>query len=141
MKISEASAVSGCHVETIRYYEREGLMPPPARTAAGYRAYTDEEVQRLRFITRGRELGFSLDAIRSLLALAGDASLTCAEVDRLARQHLAEIRARVRELNRMAHELERTITRCEGGGRGQCTILDALRTPVNRTVRRSPAPR
>lgn len=137
MKIGEASAASGCHIETIRYYERAGLLPKPARTAGGYRAYRPEEVQRLRFITRGRELGFSLDEIRSLLTLADDASLSCKDVDRLAREHLAQIRARVRELNRMARELERTIVGCRGGRRAQCTILDALRAPSERVARRS----
>lgn len=136
MKIGEAAEASGCHIETIRYYERVGLLPRPARTEGGYRDYTAEQVQRMRFITRGRELGFSLDEIQSLLALAGDASLSCSDVDRLARQHLDEIRARVRELNRMARELERTIAGCEGGRRAQCTILDALRAPGAAPARR-----
>jgi MerR family mercuric resistance operon transcriptional regulator len=83
----------------------------------------------MRFITRGRELGFSLVEIRSLLALADDESLSCSDVDRLARQHLAEIRARVRELNRMAQELGRTIDECKGLKRTHCTILDSLRVP------------
>ena len=69
MKISEAAAARGCHLETIRYYERSGLMPAPARTASGYREYSPTEVDRLRFISRGRELGFSLEEIRSLLSL------------------------------------------------------------------------
>lgn len=130
MKIGEASAASGCHIETIRYYERIGLLARPIRTSGGYRAYQPEEVQRLRFITRGRELGFSLEEIRSLLALADDAALTCGEVDHLARHHLAEIRERIRELTRMAKELERTISGCQGGRRAQCTILDAPREPA-----------
>lgn len=137
MKIGEAAGASGCHIETIRYYERVGLLPTPARTDSGYRHYTKEQVQRLRFITRGRELGFSLDEIRSLLALADDESLSCGDVDRLARQHLEEIRTRVRELNRMVRELERTISGCQGGRRAHCTILDALRAPAKVTVRRS----
>lgn len=136
MKIGEAAGASGCHIETIRYYERVGLLPAPARTDSGYRHYTEGQVQRLRFITRGRELGFSLDEIRSLLALSDDDSLSCGDVDRLARQHLDEIRARVRELNRMVRELERTITGCQGGRREQCTILDALRSPSARSTRR-----
>ena len=136
MKIGEAAATSGCHIETIRYYERAGLLPRPARTPSGYRTYTDLEVQRLRFITRGRELGFGLDEIRSLLALADDATLSCGDVDRLARHHLDEIRARIRELTRMAKELERTIAGCQGGKRAQCTILDALRTSGAPTTRR-----
>lgn len=137
MKIGEASAASGCHIETIRYYERVGLLPRAARTNSGYRHYTEGQVQRLRFITRGRELGFSLDEIRGLLALADDVSLSCGDVDRLARQHLDEIRSRVRELNRIVRELERTISGCQGGQRAQCTILDALRAPAKVAARRS----
>lgn len=136
MKIGEAGAASGCHIETIRYYERIDLLPRPARTPGNYRSYSDGEVQRLRFISRGRDLGFSLDEIRSLLALADDESLACGEVDRVARHHLEEIRTRVRELNRMAKELERTIRGCAGGRRAQCAILDALRAPsASRTGR------
>jgi MerR family mercuric resistance operon transcriptional regulator len=136
MQIGEASAASGCHIETIRYYERVGLLSSPARTSGGYRAYRPEAVQRLRFITRGRELGFGLDEIRSLLTLADDPALTCSDVDRLARRHLDEIRERIRALNRMAKELERTITGCQGGRRAQCTILDALRAPATASTRR-----
>ena len=127
MKIGKAAAASGCHIETIRYYERVGLLPHPARTAGGYRNYRLEEVDRLRFITRGRELGFSLEEIRSLLALADDPALSCRDVDQRARHHLADIQQRVRELRRIARELERTIANCAGGKRGQCAILGALR--------------
>ena len=140
MKIGEAAAASGCHIETIRYYERIGLLPRAARTEAGYRDYVPAEVERVRFITRGRELGFSLDEVRSLLGLAEDTSLTCADVDRVAREHLTEIRQRVRELNRIAKELEHTIAGCAGGRRAQCTILGALRSttqsPSAATTRR-----
>jgi MerR family mercuric resistance operon transcriptional regulator len=127
MKIGSAAASSGCHIETIRYYERIGLLPPPARTTSGYREYLPEEVERLRFITRGRDLGFSLDEIRSLLTLSDDPALSCRDVDQLARHHLADIQQRVRELRRIARELERTIASCAGGKRGQCAILGALR--------------
>jgi len=126
MKIGDAAAASGCHIETIRYYERVGLLPRPARTAGGYRDYRPDEVDRLRFITRGRELGFSLEEIRSLLALADDPKLSCRDVDQLARHHLADIQNRVRELRQIAQELERTIASCAGGRRGQCAILGAL---------------
>lgn len=136
MKIGEAAAASGCHIETIRYYERVGLLPRPARTDSGYRHYTADEVRRLRFITRGRELGFGLDEIRSLLTLSDDASLSCADVDQLARHHLGEIRERIRELTRMAKELERTIAGCQGGNRAHCTILDSLRAAGTATPRR-----
>ena len=130
MKISEAAAASGCHLETIRYYERIELMPSPGRTGSGYRAYSAADVDRLRFITRGRDLGFSLEEIRSLLGLAQDPALSCAEVDMVARQHLHDIRARIADLQRMATELERTIGSCRGGERGTCTILETLRQPM-----------
>jgi len=127
MKIGSAAVASGCHIETIRYYERVGLLPHPARTTGGYREYLPQEVERLRFITRGRELGFSLAEIRSLLTLSDDPALSCHDVDQLARIHLADIQQRMRELRRIARELQRTIASCAGGKRGQCAILGALR--------------
>ena len=127
MKISEAAAASGCHLETIRYYERVGLIPSPKRTGSGYRAYTPADVERLRFVSRGRELGFSLEEIRSLLRLNDDPKLSCGDVDALARVHLADIHQRLEALTRMAGELERVIVQCAGGERGACAILEALR--------------
>jgi MerR family mercuric resistance operon transcriptional regulator len=126
MKIGEAAAASGCPLETIRYYESIGLVPQPARTGNGYRRYSEDDVRRLRFVTRGRELGFNLDEIRGLLQLSTDSTLSCSEVDQLARAHLAEIEMRVAELQQMAHELRRTIASCRGGQRAACAILDAL---------------
>lgn len=131
MKISEAAAASGCHLETIRYYERSGLVSPPKRTHSGYRSYTPADVDRLRFISRGRELGFSLEEIRSLLRLNDDPKLSCGDVDALARAHLADIHQRIEALTRMAGELERVIAQCGGGERGTCTILGALRRTDN----------
>jgi MerR family mercuric resistance operon transcriptional regulator len=127
MKISEAASASGCHLETIRYYERIGLLPRTDRTVSGYRTYSDTDIERLRFIARGRDLGFSLDEVRSLLQLESDDDLSCAEVDQIARAHLADIRARIADLKRMASELERVITGCGRGRRGQCLILSTLR--------------
>ena len=127
MKISQAAEASGCHLETIRYYERIGLLPRADRTASGYRTYDGTDIERLRFIARGRDLGFSLDEIRSLLQLANDDDLSCAQVDQVARMHLADIRARIADLSRMASELERVITGCGGGRRSQCLILSTLR--------------
>lgn len=126
MKIGEAAATSGCHLETIRYYERIGLLPKTARAGNGYREYGTADVDRLRFITRGRELGFSLDEIRSLLRLAANADLSCADADQLARQHLRDVQARIAELRRMEKELERTIQSCAGGSCGDCAILGSL---------------
>lgn len=132
MKISEASQASGCHLETIRYYERIGLVPAPTRTGGGYRSYSEQDVERLRFITRGRDLGFSLDEIRSLMRLDQDGDLACEDVTRLAKQHLIDVQERIRDLQRVARELERTIRSCGGGVRAECAILDALK--------QSPAP-
>ena len=130
MKISTVAANSGCNLETIRYYERIGLMPPPERTPKGYREYSEADVERLRFISRGRGLGFSLQEIRSLLRLAQDPGISCSEVDQLARKHLDDILLRLKDLQRMARKLERTIYHCGGGQRGECTILDSLRQPT-----------
>lgn len=127
MKISDAAIASGCHLETIRYYERIGLIPTPARTGRGYRHYSADDVERLRFITRGRDLGFSLEEIRSLLRLDRDGGLACEEITTLARSHLENVQARIRDLQRVAAELERTIGNCRGGRRTECTILDALK--------------
>ena len=129
MTIGEVAERSGCHPETVRYYERIGLLPAPPRTAGGYRDYRPADADRLRFISRGRELGFSLEEIRSLLGLAEDDGLSCQDVDRLARGHLLDIRNRLNDLQRMASELERVIGSCSGGERGQCAILDTLRHP------------
>ncbi|MBD8525654.1 MerR family transcriptional regulator [Pseudomarimonas arenosa] len=129
LTIGGVARASGCHIETIRYYERIGLLPAPARSASGYRHYQLQDVERLRFIARGRELGFSLDEIRSLLQLAEDPGLSCVDVDTLARQHLADIKAKLSDLQRMADELQRTIAACHGGQRAECTILEALKHP------------
>ncbi|HEL3255581.1 TPA: helix-turn-helix domain-containing protein [Stenotrophomonas maltophilia] len=136
MKISEAADASGCHLETIRYYERIGLLPRPSRSGNGYRVYGSADVERLRFIARGRDLGFSLEEVRSLLQLADDEDLSCADVDRLARSHLADVRARVADLQRMASELERVIASCHGGQRAECTILSTLRQPASQDAAR-----
>lgn len=140
MKISEAAAASGCHLETIRYYEQIELLPKPLRTSGGYRDYRPEDVDRLRFVTRGRDLGFSLGEIRSLLRLAEQSDLSCQEVDELARQHLHDIQTKLKDLRRMATELERVVQSCSGGVRGQCTILDTFRRPPDRKVSPSPRP-
>ena len=118
---------SGVNLETIRFYERSGLLPAPQRSPSGYRHYQEQDVRRLRFIRRGRELGFSLEEIRSLLRLDDDPKMSCGDVDAIARTHLADIRQRIDELQRMVMELERVIAQCAGGERECCTILHALR--------------
>jgi len=126
MKIGELAAATGCHFETIRYYEKVGLLPKPQRTASGYRAYRPGDIARVRFITRGRALGFSLDEIRSLLHLSESPNLACGDIDALARQHLAEVREKLAQLQRMEAELVATIERCRGGQRATCAVLESL---------------
>lgn len=127
MNIGAAARASGCHVETIRYYERVGLIAAPGRSVAGYRTYAPQEVDRLRFIHRARGLGFGLDEIRELLALAAHADEPCAGVDELAAKHLQEVRARQEELARMAAALEALLASCQGRTAACCTIIGALR--------------
>jgi MerR family mercuric resistance operon transcriptional regulator len=126
MRIAQAAAASGCHLETIRYYERIGLVPVPLRRISGYRDYADQDVARLGFIHRARGLGFSLEAIRSLLSLARDAHLPCADVDVLARRHLHDVRQRIADLQRVADALEQTLDGCSGMTRRDCALLDTL---------------
>ena len=126
MKIGELAAATGCHFETIRYYEKVGLLPTPERTASGYRAYRKGDIARVRFISRGRTLGFSLEEIRSLLHLSKSPNLACVEVDALARQHLAKVHEKLAHLQRMDDELIAPVVRCRGGRRAACAVLESL---------------
>ena len=132
LRIGEVAARSGCHIETIRYYERIGLLPRPRRSSSGYRAYSEADVTRLRFVVHCRELGFSLDEIRSLIALGEDPKMSCGKVDALARQHLEEIQSKQRALARLSREIKQLIDTCARGQRGTCEILAALQRPSRR---------
>jgi MerR family mercuric resistance operon transcriptional regulator len=123
--IGGAARASGVHVETIRYYERIGLVAAPPRSAAGQRRYGPVELRRLRFVRRARELGFSLDEIRALLALAAGGH-ACAEVRDLAQRHLGEIRRKIADLERMEATLAATVALCAGDTAPHCPILDTL---------------
>ncbi|WP_010483378.1 MerR family transcriptional regulator [Pseudomonas sp. S9] len=123
--ISALSRQSGVNLETIRFYERSGLLPEPQRTASGYRHYQDADVRRVLFIRRGRELGFSLDEIRNLLDLANRPQSPCAEADQLVQSHLVTIEARIRDLQKMQAELSR-MAKCTSSEAGHCRLLEAL---------------
>ncbi len=125
LSIGALSAASGVNLETIRYYERTGLLPAPARGANGYRRYEPAAVQRLRFIRRGRELGFSLDEIRTLLQLADHPSQTCVQADALSRRHLADVEARIRDLTAVRDVLVR-LADCHSEDAEHCRLLEAL---------------
>ena len=127
LKIGELAKVTGTKVVTVRYYERIGLLPPPARTAGNYRAYDPLHLERLRFIRRCRDLGFTLDQIRDLLRLSSQEGKSCEEVDEIAAAHLAETEEKIADLTRLAARLRRIISRCEGGGViADCRIIEAL---------------
>jgi MerR family mercuric resistance operon transcriptional regulator len=113
MRRGELARRSGCHSETVRFYEKQGLLAAPPRTAGGHRAYAREHLRRLVFVRRARELGFSLEQIRGLLALV-DGGYTCAEVRALTLAHLDDIRSKVADLERMAAVLADVAASCSG---------------------------
>ncbi len=129
LTIGRLAAAAGVNLETVRYYERIDLMPPPARTASGHRTYEQAHVRRLAFIRRARELGFSIVQIRALLALAEPRRASCAEVREIARAHLDEVRAKLADLVRLERILAETVARCSGDLAPSCPVLDMLATP------------
>jgi MerR family mercuric resistance operon transcriptional regulator len=133
MGIGALSAATGCHIETIRYYERIGLVPRPPRSAGGRRVYGADHALRLNFVRRSRELGFSLTEVRALLALA-EGGQSCGEVRRLTLAHLADVRAKIADLERLAATLAETAVRCRGGRSPECPILETLAAPADRTT-------
>ncbi|WP_363351473.1 helix-turn-helix domain-containing protein [Methylocystis echinoides] len=128
LTIGQLAAAAGVNLETVRYYERIKLMPPPARTASGYRAYEQAHIRRLAFIRRARELGFSIEQIRALLALAEPSRASCADVRDIARTHLDEVRAELADLARLERILAETISRCSGDPAPPCPVLNMLAT-------------
>jgi Cu(I)-responsive transcriptional regulator len=126
LSIGDLARATGTKVETIRYYERIGLLPAPARTQGNYRAYGREPLDRLSFVRRARDLGFSLDAVRELLRLSDQRDRPCEEVDRIARGHLAEVERKIADLAALGDELGRLIGQCRHGTVAECRIIEAL---------------
>jgi len=127
LKIGELAKAAGVGVETIRYYERRGLLAPPPRRASGYRQYPPMTVRRVRFIRRAQTLGFTLKEIEELLALRVDDERSCADVRALARAKLEDIERRVAELQQMGRALAQVAHRCRGRGpTSECPILEVL---------------
>jgi Cu(I)-responsive transcriptional regulator len=126
LTIGDLAKATGTKVVTIRYYERIGLLPAPPRSAGRFRIYRPEHLHRLRFVRRCRDLGFSLDQVRALLGLAAQQDRDCADVDRLAGEHLAEIEGKIADLQRLADELRRISAQCSGGIVADCRIIEAL---------------
>jgi MerR family mercuric resistance operon transcriptional regulator len=126
LTIGRLAAAAGVGVETIRYYERIELMPRPQRTESGHRAYEAAHLRRLAFIRRARELGFGIEDIRALLALAEPSRASCAQVKEIARTHLDDVRAKLVDLAKLEQILSDTVSRCSGGTVPTCPVLDML---------------
>jgi len=122
---------AGVNVETIRYYEKIGLMPEPPRTAGGRRVYDAGHLARLRFIRRGRELGFSIGDIRSLSGLEGGAP-SCADVLAITGRHLETVRGKIRDLERLETALSRAAEACSGADTPGCPVIDVLSAPMDK---------
>lgn len=126
MDIGQASKASGVSAKMIRHYEQIGLLPQVTRTQANYRIYSLNDVHRLRFVKRGRALGFSIEEIGELLALWDDVSRPSSEVKRIAQAHVADLRKRIAEMQTMVETLQDLISHCHGDGRPECPILGDL---------------
>jgi DNA-binding transcriptional MerR regulator len=126
MKIGELARATGANVETIRYYERIGLLPKPVRNAANYRSYAEAHRARLTFVRHSRELGFTIDEIRSLLDLSDHPDRDCGEADRIASLHLVQVEEKIAQLEMLRGELARIVGRCRGGLAGDCQVIEAL---------------
>jgi MerR family mercuric resistance operon transcriptional regulator len=125
--IGAVARAAGVHIETVRYYERCGLVTRPARTSKAYRVYPADTIARLRFIRRAQRLGFSLREIGELLALRTTPGARCAAVRRRAEAKIADIEVRLRELAAMKRALTRLVAACHSGAPvGQCPILESL---------------
>ena len=126
LTIGNLANATDTKVETIRYYERIGLLSAPARTSGNYRAYSPEHLNRLSFIRRARDLGFSLAQIRELLSLSDQRDRSCKAVDAIAREHLAEVDRKIADLGALRRELDNVISQCGHGTVADCRIIDAL---------------
>lgn len=124
--IGELAALSGVRVETIRYFERIGLLSHPERTAGGHRLFSSPDLARLIFVRRAREMGFSQAEVRVLLSLSSGELVACGEVKVMAENHLAEIRRKIRDLKELEKSLASTVAQCTGGQAEKCPVIEAI---------------
>ena len=133
LTIGQLSQTTDVNIETIRYYERIRLLDAPPRTPGGHRSYSDIDVGRLHFVRRARELGFSIDHIRTLLALADEGGALCSNVRSLAAGHLADVRARLADLRKLEEILARTVSECDAQCAERpaplCPLIEVLQEP------------
>jgi MerR family transcriptional regulator, mercuric resistance operon regulatory protein len=135
LTIGKLAEQSGVHIETVRYYEKIGLMPRPSRTPAGYRNYEPAHVRRLSFIRRSRELGFTLEEIRGLLKLVDGHRYTCAQIQKITVAHIADIRNKIAALRRLERVLASMAAECKGGQIPGCPIIETLfESPAGRPM-------
>jgi MerR family mercuric resistance operon transcriptional regulator len=126
LQIGELARRTGCNIETIRYYEKVGVLAAPVRTEGGFRLYSADDVRRLSFIRRARELGFPLEEVRAMLRLSDERAQPCSEVKEIAIGHLADVRSKIADLRAMKAALEILVAKCEAGLPVACPLLDAL---------------
>jgi len=124
--IGDLSRHSGVNIKTIRYYERIKMLPAPPRTASGRRLYGPAETRTLAFIRRSRDLGFTLEEVRALLALGGPERAPCADVHKIASAHLANVRKKLSDLVKLESILAETVAQCSDGATPDCPVLDIL---------------
>ena len=120
------AARTGVNIETVRYYERIGLLPAPPRSEGGHRIYDEDMLRRLNFIRRSRELGFTLNEVRGLLLLVDGGNYTCGEVESLTTAHLGEVRRKLADLKRLERVLREMVAGCQGGEVPECPVIEAL---------------
>ena len=137
--IGAAARLSGVNIETIRYYEREGIVPPAARTPSGRRIYDGEDIARLRFVRRCRDLGFSISDIRTLLELSAGGETLCADVKALGERHLRDVRRKLDDLGKLERALAELVKQCDTG-QTDCPMLVRLLTDSNARTTLSPVP-
>ena len=126
MRIGELAKATETNVETVRYYEKIGILPKPARTSANYRSYGGDHLARLSFIRRARNLGFTLEALRELLTLSDDKEQSCEAIDAVSRAHLAQVDVKISDLRALRSELSRIIDSCQQGTIADCKIIETL---------------
>ncbi|MBI1239355.1 MAG: Cu(I)-responsive transcriptional regulator [Alphaproteobacteria bacterium] len=135
MNIGDAARQSGVSAKMIRYYESIGLIAPAGRSEAGYRVYEADDVHRLRFIRRARDLGFPLETISALLDLWGNRRRRSEQVKALALHHVAAMKEQIANLQAMVSTIEHLAETCHGDGRPDCPIIDELAAPPTRSRR------
>src|SRR5216684_8503607 len=126
LAIGALSERTGCKVETIRFYEQEGLLPAPPRSPGGYRLYSKDHLKRLTFIRRARALGLSIEEVRTLLKLADERKRPCAEVRAVAGVHLKDVQAKITDLRAMERVLRQTVAKCASGRSSDCPLIESL---------------